>query len=70
MAKSAGMMAAIWVLLSVLGLVVLVGVILVMMWFGGGIQHSPTQRSELGNRVAVETLILTPSFQNCEKGTV
>ncbi len=68
MAKSAGMMAAIWVLLTVMGLVVLIGVILVMMWFGGGIQHSPTQRSELRNRTVVEILVVTPSLQNRVKG--
>ncbi|HLZ34620.1 MAG TPA: hypothetical protein VKP13_11420 [Nitrospira sp.] len=43
MSKSAGTMAAIWALLSVLGLVVLIGVILVMMWFGNRIQHSPRE---------------------------
>jgi uncharacterized membrane protein len=68
MAKSAGMTAAIWVLLTVMGLVVLIGVILVMMWFGGGIQHSPTRRSEVRNHSAIEAVVLTRFFQSRVKG--
>lgn len=49
MAKSAGTMAAIWVILSVMGLIVLVGVVLLMMWFGNGIQHSPSETGRLLN---------------------
>ena len=58
MAKSAGTMAAIWVLLTVMGMVVLVGVILVMMWFGTGIQHSPSESSRLRDAAAVEMVAM------------
>lgn len=56
MSKSAGTMAAIWALLSVLGLVVLIGVILVMMWFGNGIQHSPRESRKRLDRGMVQAL--------------
>lgn len=66
MTKSAGTMAAIWVILSVLGLVVLVGVVLVMMWFGPGIQHSPSETSVLlgGGIVRGSSGVALPA-QNC-----
>ncbi len=41
--QKAGLGAAIAVLLAVLGLMTLVGVILLMMWFEPGIEHSPSQ---------------------------
>lgn len=41
--EKAGTGAAIAVLLVVLGLMSLVGLILVMMWFQPGIEHSPSQ---------------------------
>jgi len=63
MTKSAGTMAAIWVILSVLGLVVLVGVVLVMMWFGPGIQHSPSQTGALLSGGSTSGVALVA--QNC-----
>ena len=60
MSKSAGTMAAIWALLSVLGLVVLIGVILVMMWFGSEMQHSP---KESGVRMDRGTTRVAPALE-------
>jgi hypothetical protein len=45
--KDAGTGAAIVVLLAILGLIVIVGVILLMMWKQPGIDHSPSQQSSL-----------------------
>lgn len=71
MAKSAGTLAAIWVILAITGLVVLIGVILLMMWFGPGIQHSPSERSQLRDRAVVQAAeVSVPSVQNRVKGGV
>lgn len=45
--KDAGTGAAIAVLLAILGLIVIIGVILLMMWKQPGIEHSPSQQSRL-----------------------
>jgi hypothetical protein len=45
--KEAGTRAAVVVLLAVLGLMVMVGVILLMMWKQPGIAHSPSEQSHL-----------------------
>jgi hypothetical protein len=45
--KDAGTGAAIVVLLAILGLIIIVGVILLMMWKQPGIEHSPSQQSSL-----------------------
>jgi hypothetical protein len=45
--KDAGTGAAIVVLLAILGLIVIIGVILLMMWKQPGIEHSPSQQSSL-----------------------
>jgi hypothetical protein len=45
--KDAGTGAAVAVLLAILGLIVMVGVILLMMWKQPGIEHSPSQQSRL-----------------------
>lgn len=45
--EKAGMSAALVVLVFVLGLMTMVGVILLMMWFQPGIEHSPSARRNL-----------------------
>jgi hypothetical protein len=45
--KQAGMGAALVVLAVVFGLMTIVGVILLMMWFEPGIEHSPAEHSAL-----------------------
>lgn len=45
--KDAPTGAAIAVLLTILGLIILVGLILLMMWKQPGIEHSPSQQSSL-----------------------
>jgi hypothetical protein len=45
--KHAGMGAALAVLAIVFGLLVMVGVILLMMWFQPGIEHSPAEHGIL-----------------------
>ena len=45
--KRAGMGAAFVVLALVLGLMMIIGVILLMMWFQPGIEHSPSEGSTL-----------------------
>jgi hypothetical protein len=44
-AKDAGIGAAVAVLLAILGLIIMVGLILLMMWKQPGIEHSPSQQS-------------------------
>jgi hypothetical protein len=45
--KDAGTGAAIAVLLAILGLIIMVGLILLMMWKQPGIERSPSQQSSL-----------------------
>lgn len=45
--KDPGTGAAIAVLLAILGIIILVGLILLMMWKQPGIEHSPSQKSNL-----------------------
>jgi hypothetical protein len=45
--KDAGTGAAIVVLLAILGLMIMIGLILLMMWKQPGIEHSPSQQSSL-----------------------
>lgn len=51
-AKDATTGAAVVVLLAVLGLIILVGVILVMMFTQTGIEHSPSQARALSTPIA------------------
>lgn len=53
--KHAGMGAALVVLALVFGLMVIVGVILVMMWFQPGIEHSPAEHGSLHGYFASPT---------------
>jgi hypothetical protein len=46
-AKDAGIGAAVAVLLAILGLVIIIGLILLMMWKQPGIEHSPSQESRV-----------------------
>jgi hypothetical protein len=48
--KHAGQGAAILVLAAITGLTVLIGVILLMMWFQPGIQHHPSKRTDIAQR--------------------
>jgi hypothetical protein len=54
--KDAGIGAAVAVLLAILGLIIIVGVILLMMWKQPGIEHSPSQQSSLRSRDAAPEL--------------
>jgi flagellar biogenesis protein FliO len=45
--RKAGMGAAVAVLAVVVGLVLIIGVILLMMWLQPGIEHSPAQALQL-----------------------
>jgi len=57
--KKAGMGAAVAVLVLVVGLVFIVGVILLMMLLQPGIEHSPSQASNL-EQIPVESLVVAP----------
>jgi hypothetical protein len=46
-AKDAGIGAAVAVLLAILGLVIIIGLILLMMWKQPGIEHSPSQETRV-----------------------
>jgi uncharacterized membrane protein YjfL (UPF0719 family) len=53
--KQAGMGAAFIVLAVVLGLIIFIGVILLMMWFQPGIEHSPSGRGTLSGPRSLAT---------------
>jgi hypothetical protein len=53
--KDAGTGAAVVVLLGVLGLIILIGVILLMMWKQPDIEHSPSQVSGMYPSAASES---------------
>jgi len=56
--KRAGIGAAIVVLAAALGLLVVVGIILLMMWRQPGIQHSPGPRGSIGKVDSVSELAM------------
>lgn len=60
--KDAPTGAAIAVLLTILGLIILVGLILLMMWKQPGIEHSPSQQSSLCIRPTILRSGLNPQF--------
>lgn len=66
-AKDATTGAAVAVLLAVLGLIILVGVILVMMFTQSGIEHSPSQASALWvpavGQLSVDGTLLLPAHE-------
>lgn len=62
--KDAGIGAAVAVLLAILGLIVLIGVILLMMWKQPGIESSPSQ-SRLHLPVAASELSAEPPMRCC-----
>ncbi len=54
----AGTGAAVAVLLAILGLIIMIGLILLMMWKQPGIEHSPSQQGRLcAPAGATETLL-------------
>lgn len=54
-AKDAVTGAAIAVLLAILGLVIMIGLILLMMWKQPGIERSPSQANLRGTRTAAQS---------------
>lgn len=58
--KDPGTVAAIVVLMVVLGLIVIIGVILLMMWKQPGIAHSPSQQSSLCVPTVASELLVQP----------
>jgi hypothetical protein len=60
--KDAGTGAAVAVLLVILGVIIMVGVILLMMWKQPGIARSPSQQSSLCLPSAASELSLEPPF--------
>jgi hypothetical protein len=61
-AKDAGIGAAVAVLLAILGLIIIVGLILLMMWKQPGIEHSPSQQSSLCVPVTASPLSRKPQL--------
>jgi hypothetical protein len=67
-AKDAEIGAAVAVLLAILGLIIIIGVILLMMWKQPGIEHSPSQQSRLRlPGAALELSIEPPLLSGCEQ---
>jgi len=58
--------AAIAALLAILGVILMVGIILLMMWKQPGIEHSPSQQSRLrATNTALERNLQLPILKAC-----